>query len=104
MQVLKDGEAMMGLVDYATYDDMATAIRRLDDSEFRNPFDKTYIRVKEDKGDRDRDHSPRARGRRSHSVSRSPSRSRSRSRSLSRLVSVAVVSSLCCVHLLGIVV
>jgi hypothetical protein len=39
-QVLKDGSGLMGLVDYASEDDMRRAIRKLDDSEFRNPFDR----------------------------------------------------------------
>ncbi len=51
-----------------------SAIRKLDDTEFKNPFDKCYIRVKEDKGDRGG-----GGGRK-----RSPSRSRSRSRDRKR--------------------
>ncbi|PPS15448.1 hypothetical protein GOBAR_AA05123 [Gossypium barbadense] len=35
----------MGIVDYTNYDDMKYAIRKLDDSEFRNPFARAYIRV-----------------------------------------------------------
>lgn len=70
-QVMRDRDGMMGLVDYASYEDMKHAIRKLDDSEFRNPFDKAYIRVREDRGGR-------------YSVSRSLSMSRSRSRSRSR--------------------
>lgn len=68
---MRDRDGMMGLVDYASYEDMKHAIRKLDDSEFRNPFDKAYIRVREDRGGR-------------YSVSRSLSMSRSRSRSRSR--------------------
>ncbi|KAK8964707.1 Pre-mRNA-splicing factor SF2 [Platanthera guangdongensis] len=64
-QVFRDGERAMGLVDYTNSDDMRYAIRKLDDTEFRNPYGKSYIRVKVYEG----------------SVSRSPSRSRSRSRS-----------------------
>lgn len=38
---MKDGDGgLLGLVDYATADDMRNAIRKLDDSEFRNPFDR----------------------------------------------------------------
>ncbi|ONK55645.1 uncharacterized protein A4U43_UnF630 [Asparagus officinalis] len=59
-----------GIVDYSNYDDMKYAIRKLDDSEFRNAFSRAYIRVKE------HDHK--------RSLSRSPSRSRSHSRSRSR--------------------
>lgn len=81
-QVMRDRDGMIGLVDYATYDDMRHAIRRLDDSEFRNPFDKGYIRVRED-----RDRNGGRRSPRSHSYSRSRSRSRSRPRRTSRSMS-----------------
>ena len=37
---------LIGQVDYATEDDMKTALRKLDDSEFKNPFDRAYIRLK----------------------------------------------------------
>jgi len=41
LQVVRDGEGgLLGLVDYATADDLATAIKKLDDTEFRNPYDK----------------------------------------------------------------
>lgn len=40
VQVVRDGDGVLGLVDYATADDMATAIKKLDDTEFRNPYDK----------------------------------------------------------------
>ncbi|GFH27949.1 uncharacterized protein HaLaN_26349 [Haematococcus lacustris] len=44
-QVMKDGRGgNMGLVDFSTADNMQTALRKLDQSEFRNPFDKTTIR------------------------------------------------------------
>lgn len=75
-QVFRDRGAMTGIVDYSNYDDMRYAIRKLDDSEFRNAFSRSYIRVKEYVSRR--------------SYSRSPSRdsyysrSRSRSRSVSR--------------------
>jgi hypothetical protein len=39
-QVVRDGDGVLGLVDFATSDDMATAIKRLDDTEFKNPYDK----------------------------------------------------------------
>eukprot|EP01018_Ginkgo_biloba_P013174 Gb_21062 [translate_table: standard] len=61
-----------GIVDYTNYDDMKYAIRKLDDSEFRNPFSRSYIRVKSYGSGR------------SMSRSRSRSYTRSRSRSLSR--------------------
>ncbi|KAJ0237714.1 Serine/arginine-rich splicing factor SR30 [Hirschfeldia incana] len=74
-EVFRDRGGMSGVVDYSNYDDMKYAIRKLDDSEFRNAFSRAYIRVREYV---------------SRSVSRSPyysrsyrSRSRSRSRSYS---------------------
>ncbi|THU73775.1 hypothetical protein C4D60_Mb04t26410 [Musa balbisiana] len=45
-QVFRDGDGAMGLVDYTNFEDMKYAIRKLDDSEFRNPFSRSYIRVK----------------------------------------------------------
>ncbi|XP_056687892.1 serine/arginine-rich splicing factor SR30-like, partial [Spinacia oleracea] len=94
-----------GVVEYANYNDMKRAFRKLDDSEFRNAFSRAYIRVREDSrslslDDRSRSRSynrgcsySRSRSR-SHSISpqrnsrrsyfRSPSKSRSRSPSRSR--------------------
>lgn len=66
-EVTRDSAGTYGLVDYTNYEDMKYAIRKLDDTEFRNPWARSYIRV------RKYDSSP----------SRSPSRSRSRSRSRS---------------------
>ncbi|CAH1446618.1 unnamed protein product [Lactuca virosa] len=66
-EVSRDSKGTFGLVDYTNYDDMKYAIRKLDDTEFRNPWAKTYIRVRKYE----------------NSPSRSPSRSRSRSRSKS---------------------
>eukprot|EP00898_Chlorokybus_atmophyticus_P007888 jgi/Chlat1/80/Chrsp1S00210 len=43
-QVFKDGAGMAGIVDYNTAEDMKYAVKKLDDSEFRNPFARTYIR------------------------------------------------------------
>ncbi|XP_022719447.1 serine/arginine-rich-splicing factor SR34-like isoform X4 [Durio zibethinus] len=84
-QVFRDRGGMTGIVDYTNYDDMKYAIRKLDDSEFRNAFSRAYIRVKE--------YDSRYDSRRSYSrspshspYSHSPSRSRSyssRSRSKS---------------------
>ncbi|PSS26515.1 Serine/arginine-rich-splicing factor like [Actinidia chinensis var. chinensis] len=69
-QVFRDRDGMRGIVDYTNYDDMKYAIKKLDDSLFRNQFSRSYVRVKE--------YDP--------SYSRSPSRSpyHSRSRSPSR--------------------
>ncbi|WVZ04624.1 hypothetical protein V8G54_017970 [Vigna mungo] len=72
-----------GIVDYTNYDDMKYAIKKLDDSEFRNAFSKGYVRVWHGFDVlRDSSRSP-SRGP-SHSRGRSYSRSRSRSRSYSR--------------------
>eukprot|EP01018_Ginkgo_biloba_P035732 Gb_24206 [translate_table: standard] len=84
-EVFRDSNGTSGIVDYTNMDDMKYAIRKLDDSEFRNAFSRSYIRVKEYES---RSHSRS----RSQSVGRSskpgklarsgsPSRSRSRSRS-----------------------
>ncbi|XWS58152.1 hypothetical protein CRYUN_Cryun08bG0010300 [Craigia yunnanensis] len=85
-QVFRDRGGMKGIVDYTNYDDMKYAIRKLDDSEFRNAFGRAYIRVKEydSRYDSRRSYS-RSPSRSPHS--RSPIRSRSyssRSRSRSR--------------------
>lgn len=72
---------LTGIVDYTNYDDVKYAIRKLDDSEFRNAFSRSYIRVRE--YDRSHSRSPSRDSRRSYSRSRSPYVSRSRSRSLS---------------------
>ncbi|KAF8392591.1 hypothetical protein HHK36_022936 [Tetracentron sinense] len=70
-----------GIVDYTNSDDMKYAIRKLDDSEFRNAFSRAYIRVKgyDSRRSLSRSHSRS----RSYSRSRSPGRSYSRSRSRS---------------------
>uniref|UniRef100_A0A0E0DQJ5 RRM domain-containing protein n=1 Tax=Oryza meridionalis TaxID=40149 RepID=A0A0E0DQJ5_9ORYZ len=88
--VYREGGATIGIVDYTNYEDMKQAIRKLDDSEFRNAFSRAYIRVREYDStkrsrscSRDRSHScsiSRSRSR-SRSISRSRSRSYSRSRS-----------------------
>ncbi|KAJ1383448.1 RNA-binding domain superfamily [Sesbania bispinosa] len=83
-QVFRERGGMTGIVDYTNYDDMKYAIRKLDDSEFRNAFSRAYIRVRE--YDRGYSRSPSCDSRRSYSrsPSRSPYISRSRSRSRSR--------------------
>ncbi|KAG0472742.1 hypothetical protein HPP92_014166 [Vanilla planifolia] len=77
-QVFEDGDGSMGLVDYTNYEDMKYAVRKLNDTEFRNPFTRSYIRVKIYEGRSSRSRS------RSRSHSRSRSRSRSRSNSMDR--------------------
>ncbi|XP_024189168.1 serine/arginine-rich splicing factor SR30 isoform X1 [Rosa chinensis] len=76
---------MTGVVDYTNYDDMKYAIRKLDDSEFRNAFSRSYIRVEEYDSSRGYSRSPSYDSRQSYSrsPSRSPYVSRSRSRSRS---------------------
>ncbi|KAL7601681.1 hypothetical protein Lser_V15G25727 [Lactuca serriola] len=87
-QVFRDRDGMRGIVDYTNYDDMKYAVRKLDDSLFRNHFSKAYIRVEEydrrHNESRSRSPSPYYSRSRSptHSYS-SDSRSRSRSRSVS---------------------
>lgn len=84
--VYREAGATIGIVDYTNYEDMKHAIRKLDDSEFRNAFSRAYIRVREYDARRSRSRSrDRSRSRSySRSRSRSPSYSRSRSRSYSR--------------------
>ncbi|KAK3031090.1 hypothetical protein RJ639_036830 [Escallonia herrerae] len=102
-QVFRDGDGAMGIVDYTKYEDMRYAIRKLDDTEFRNPFGRGYIRVRSYEGSPYR--SPTRSLSRSRSISRSPrrnkgpvgrsvSRSRSRSASPSRLSRYVVKSKL----------
>nr|XP_019706250.1 serine/arginine-rich-splicing factor SR34 isoform X1 [Elaeis guineensis] len=81
-EVFRDGGGTTGVVDYTNYEDMKYAIRKLDDSEFRNAFSRAYIRVKEYDSRRSLSRS-RSRSH-SYSKSRSPSRSRSHSRSQSK--------------------
>ncbi|GJS26790.1 serine/arginine-rich splicing factor SR34A isoform X1 [Tanacetum coccineum] len=42
-EISRDKKGTFGLVDYTNSDDMKYAIRKLDDTEFRNPWTKTYI-------------------------------------------------------------
>lgn len=81
-QVYRDRDGLRGIVDYTSNEDMKYAIRKLDDSLFRNQFSRAYIRVEE--YDRRRGYS-RSPGRSPYSRSRSPSRSYGsyRSRSVS---------------------
>jgi hypothetical protein len=39
-----------GIAEFETRDEMDTVIRKLDDTEFKNPFDQCYIRIQEDYG------------------------------------------------------
>ncbi|XP_020589480.1 serine/arginine-rich-splicing factor SR34-like [Phalaenopsis equestris] len=75
-EVYRERRGTIGIVDYTNYDDMKYAIRKLDDSEFRNAFSRAFIRVRE--------YDPKYDSRRSYSRSRSRSPASSRSRSGSR--------------------
>ncbi|KAJ4821504.1 Serine/arginine-rich-splicing factor SR34 [Rhynchospora pubera] len=79
--VYREGGGTVGIVDYTNYDDMKYAIKKLDDSEFRNAFSRAYIRVREYDSKR---HSLSRSRNRSYTRSPSPSRSRSYSRSRSQ--------------------
>ncbi|CAH8362535.1 unnamed protein product, partial [Eruca vesicaria subsp. sativa] len=78
-EVTRDSDGTYGVVDYTNYDDMKYAIRKLDDTEFRNPWARGYIRVKKYESSQSR--SPSRSRSRSRGRGRSPSRSVSRSRS-----------------------
>ncbi|KAK6139434.1 hypothetical protein DH2020_026820 [Rehmannia glutinosa] len=88
-QVYRDRDGMRGIVDYTNYDDMKYAIRKLDDSLFRNQYSRAYIRVEEYERRRSYSRSP---SRSPYSRSRSPTRSpsdRGRSRSVSPRVKLS---------------
>ncbi|XP_056845884.1 serine/arginine-rich splicing factor SR34A isoform X2 [Raphanus sativus] len=78
-EVTRDSDGIYGVVDYTNNDDMKYAIRKLDDTEFRNPWARGYIRVKKYESSQSR--SPSRSRSRSRGRGRSPSRSVSRSRS-----------------------
>ncbi len=44
-EVYRDRGEAIGVAEFETMEDMRTAIRRLDDTEFKNPFEKSYIRI-----------------------------------------------------------
>ncbi|OIW17489.1 hypothetical protein TanjilG_22601 [Lupinus angustifolius] len=95
-QVFRERGGMTGIVDYTNYDDMKYAIRKLDDSEFRNAFSRSYVRVREyDRRSYSRSPSRDSRGSYSRSPSRSPYMSRSRSRSHSHSYSDRSRRALC---------
>ncbi|KAA8533537.1 hypothetical protein F0562_031029 [Nyssa sinensis] len=82
-EVSRDSKGTFGLVDYTNYEDMKYAIRKLDDTEFRNPWARAYIQVRKYVGSpsRSRSTSRSLRRNRSKSLDRSVSRSPSKSRS-----------------------
>ncbi len=61
--VYRERGGVLGVVEFDTREDLEKAIRKLDDTEFKNPFDRAYIRVVDESDDR---------GNRSRSRSRSP--------------------------------
>ncbi|XP_057870964.2 serine/arginine-rich splicing factor SR34B isoform X1 [Cryptomeria japonica] len=75
-EVFRDSNGTCGTVDYTNVDDMKYAVRKLDDSEFKNAFSRSYIQVRE--------HGTKKSVSRSRSRSRSNNRSPSRSRSVGR--------------------
>lgn len=80
-EVAKEGKRSTGTVEFESEDDLRRAIRKLDKTKFRNPFDETTISVKPSGGGHGRSSSRSKRSpSRSYSRSRSPSRRRSRSR------------------------
>ncbi len=48
VNVFRDRGGVIGVVEFDTPEDLARAIRKLDDTEFRNPFERSYIRVHDD--------------------------------------------------------
>ncbi|CAD6270569.1 unnamed protein product [Miscanthus lutarioriparius] len=83
-EVYREGGGTKGIVDYTDYDDMKYAIKKLDDTKFRNAFGRAYIRVKEYDAKRGRSYSRRQSPSRSYSKSRSPSKPPRTRRSASR--------------------
>ncbi len=62
--VYRERGGVLGVVEFDTREDLERAIRKLDDTEFKNPFDRAYIRVvdeSDDRGNRSRSRSPRGR-------------------------------------------
>jgi arginine/serine-rich splicing factor 1/9 len=43
--VYRDRGEAVGVAEFETMDDMLYAIKKLDDTEFKNPFEKSYIRL-----------------------------------------------------------
>lgn len=62
VNVFRDRGGVLGVVEFDTPEDLARAIRKLDDTEFRNPFERAYIRVVDDSDDK-RNHGKRSRSR-----------------------------------------
>nr|KJB37416.1 hypothetical protein B456_006G203400 [Gossypium raimondii] len=82
-EISRDSDGTFGIVDYTSYDDMKYAIRKLDDTEFRNPWARAYIRRYESSPSRSRSRSRSIRRDRSRSRERSATKSPVKSRSAS---------------------
>lgn len=61
--VYRERGGVLGVVEFDTREDLERAIRKLDDTEFKNPFDRAYIRVIDESDDRGRSRSRSPRGR-----------------------------------------
>jgi arginine/serine-rich splicing factor 1/9 len=48
VNVFRDRGGVIGVVEFDSPEDLSRAIRKLDDTEFRNPFERAYIRVHDD--------------------------------------------------------
>ncbi|KAL7125631.1 hypothetical protein ABFS83_14G130000 [Erythranthe nasuta] len=77
-QVFHEGSGKTGIVDYTNYDDMKYAVKKLDDSEFKNAFSRARVHVKEYDSSHSRSRS-RSRSLSPYPKGRSNGRSRSRS-------------------------
>ncbi|XP_039046005.1 serine/arginine-rich splicing factor SR34A-like [Hibiscus syriacus] len=87
-EISRDSDGTFGIVDFTNYDDMKYAIRKLDDTEFRNPWARAYVRVKKYESSPSSSSGSRSRSRsvrrdRSKSQERCPSKSPVKSRSAS---------------------
>ncbi|XP_019186950.1 PREDICTED: serine/arginine-rich splicing factor SR30-like isoform X2 [Ipomoea nil] len=84
-QVYRERDGMRGIVDYTNYDDMKYAIKKLDDTLFKNQYSRAYIRVEKYDSKLSYSGSPNPYYSRSrnYSRSRSPKRHSSESRSVS---------------------
>ena len=56
--VYRDRGGLNGVGEFENQEDLDLAIRKLDDTEFRNPFEKAYIRIRDES-----DHKARPRSR-----------------------------------------
>ena len=46
--VFRDRSGLIGVVEFENQDDLDLAIRKLDDTEFKNPFERCFVRVIDD--------------------------------------------------------